>query len=389
MRRDKTGTDHAILLFQRVVPSYRVPIFKALREKFGVIVCHSIERPNASWKSFHDKMDYLNILLPRLYFGRSDTNMVQNIFPVLVRFKPAIIISEFALGYLSFWFLYLLKPFFGYKLAVWSHGVGNKEMLRPFSSLRSRIELAVLRNVDAVLLYSHQRRQMITARLGDAPGFFVAPNTLDTERLERIYKKMASIGKEEIKRKLGYTNRFNLIYVGRLLRNKRIGLLLETFELLSPRFDVGLHIIGDGPEKTLVEEYKKKLPSIHAYGSIFEEEGLARHIFGADLIVNPGYVGLSIVHAFAYGTPMITCKTTEQGPFHSPEIEYLRHGQNGLFCDSSASSLADEITGLLSNPGRIEKMSSAAAETVRRDCSVGNMLSGFEQLITYLGIKTV
>jgi glycosyltransferase involved in cell wall biosynthesis len=384
MKRDTNGTDHAILLFQRVVPAYRVPIFKALSQNFGVIVCHSIERPKATWKSFHDNMDYRNILLPRLYFGRSDTNMVQNIFPVLLKFKPAIIISEFAIGYLSFWLLYVLKPFFGYKLAVWTHGVGNREMLHPFSNIRSKVELAVLRSVDAVLLYSYQRQRMIIKRLGDNSRIFVAPNTLDTENLDRIYKEMTRIGKVEIKKNLGYTNRYNLIYVGRLLGNKRIELLLEAFELLSPRFDVGLHIIGDGPEKALVEEYKKRIPSIHTYGAVFEEERLARHIFGADLIVNPGYVGLSIVHAFAYGTPMVTCRTTEQGPFHSPEVEYLRHGENGLFCDSFPASLADEITGLLNDPDRLQKMSSAATETVQRDCSLGNMLGGFEQLVTYL-----
>ena len=40
----------------------------------------------------------------------------------------------------------------------------------------------------------------------------------------------------------------------------------------------------------------------------------------------PGLVGLAVLDSFAYGVPMITTDV----PFHSPEIDYLEDGKNGL-----------------------------------------------------------
>ena len=40
----------------------------------------------------------------------------------------------------------------------------------------------------------------------------------------------------------------------------------------------------------------------------------------------PGLVALAVLDSFAYGLPLVTTAVT----FHSPEIAYLRDGENGV-----------------------------------------------------------
>lgn len=373
-----------ILLFQKVVPSFRVPIFKVLYEKYKILVCHSLERKQSTWQSAYSFMDFPNILLKRFYYMNRDTTVVQNILPVIIKYKPKIIISEFSLRYMTFWLLFILKPVFKYKLAIWTHGVDNQDMMNPFNTKKSRLALFIYKSVDGILLYSYERKRIIEENIGNDKKLFVAVNTLDTKLLNQLYVKNQKIGISEIKTKLGFKEQFNIIYTGRLLKTKRIDLLLSSFELLMRSFNVGLHIIGDGPEINLIKQYQSKIKSIYSYGAIYDEELLGQYIYASDVTVIPGYVGLSIVHSFAYGNPLITCKMTIDGPFHSPEIEYLHHGKNGLLCDSTAESIAENISYLLDNEDVLKVMSQSALDTVENECSVDNMIEGFENMLSYL-----
>ena len=44
------------------------------------------------------------------------------------------------------------------------------------------------------------------------------------------------------------------------------------------------------------------------------------------VLLMPGLVGLVVLNSFAYGLPMVTTDL----PYHSPEIDYLIDGENGV-----------------------------------------------------------
>jgi glycosyltransferase involved in cell wall biosynthesis len=56
----------------------------------------------------------------------------------------------------------------------------------------------------------------------------------------------------------------------------------------------------------------------------------------AKAFLMPGLVGLAVLDAFAYGTPMVTTDL----PYHSPEIDYLEDGVNGVMVRDSEDPLA-------------------------------------------------
>lgn len=368
------------LLFQRLVPHYRVPIFRQLFEKLNIIVCHSKEKKSSSLLSFHNQMEYPNELISRIYLFNKDTSVVQNVLFPLLKYRPKVVISEFAVCYLSFWILFLFRPFFKYRLVAWTH-LKDEEILTPFKSIRSKIELLFYRSVDGLIFYSPARKDIVSKRLKNDTHLFTAHNTIDTSQFLALRDAFEKIGRDKIKKELRLKEKYHLIYVGRLIKDKRMDLLLDAFKQLQHMFDVALHIIGQGPESKIVQDYSHKLPSLYYYGAVFDNNLTEKLLYISDLIINPGRVGLSIVHAFCFGTPMITCRTTAQGPFHSPEIEYLKHEINGLFCDSTADSVAQNVMRLLEDERLLRQMSISAFESAVKDCSVERMVEGFEELI--------
>ena len=75
-------------------------------------------------------------------------------------------------------------------------------------------------------------------------------------------------------------------------------------------------------------------------------------------MLNPGLVGLSVLDAFALGLPMVTCDL----PYHSPEIEYLVDGENGLVlaADTSAAEYGDNVAALMNDSDRLNRLSAGA-----------------------------
>jgi len=182
---------------------------------------------------------------------------------------------------------------------------------------------------------------------------------------------------------MGISHSFNMLFLGRMRREKRIDLIIDVWRSLKQNHDVGLICIGDGEERErLLHDSPEE--GLHLPGAIHDIEESGKYLTAADVIVNPGYVGLSIVHAFAFGLPMITCHSTEEGPFHSPEIEYLKDGYNGFLCDSDAVSIAACIDRLILDPDLLARMKANALKTVEEEANIERMIGGFRDAIEYV-----
>ena len=84
-----------------------------------------------------------------------------------------------------------------------------------------------------MILYSEPNKKILAQYLKKPEKLFVASNTLDTEELNNIYNELARLGKEQVKKELGFTNQHNLVFIGRLLARKRIDILYEAFQLIQ------------------------------------------------------------------------------------------------------------------------------------------------------------
>jgi glycosyltransferase involved in cell wall biosynthesis len=99
----------------------------------------------------------------------------------------------------------------------------------------------------------------------------------------------------------------------------------------------------------------------------------------ARALVHPGKIGLSLLHAFGYGCPVVT--NGDIGA-HTPEIAAFRVGETGLlFNEKDPGALAAAIGAIVSSPESRERMSRCAIRVAREDFNVGVMVERFGQLV--------
>lgn len=145
------------------------------------------------------------------------------------------------------------------------------------------------------------------------------------------------------------------LFVGRLSAEKGIDTLIVAWKFLAG--EIPLHIVGDGPERSLVQAARDQLPNCVWHGAVGREKVYS--LMGeAEFLVLPSRVyetfALVISEAFAKGTPVICSGIGAMA-------ELVEHARTGLhFKPGNAAELAKAVRRLLADPERLQGMRHAA-----------------------------
>ncbi len=151
-----------------------------------------------------------------------------------------------------------------------------------------------------------------------------------------------------------------LLFCGALYQDKQLPLLLSvTAALVDAGVVAKLIVLGDGPLRPLLTAMA--YPWLDYRGACFADDK-AQAFAEADLVFNPGLVGLAILDAFAAGLPFIT--TDFAG--HSPEISYLQHQVNGLMLPMQPESLVSAIAELAKAPATLAALAEGASRSAEK-----------------------
>jgi glycosyltransferase involved in cell wall biosynthesis len=172
------------------------------------------------------------------------------------------------------------------------------------------------------------------------------------------------------------------IFCGSLYPDKKLDFLIDALDLIHaavPGFR--FVVIGDGPSANFVRAATQGRPWLYCVGV---KKGVEKAAWFklADIVLNPGLVGLHVLDSFCSGTPMITTKAAR----HSPEISYLEHGVNGLIVDGDVSQYAKQVVSLLTSPdtlGVLKNNALLASAKYTLDNMVFNFLSGIESCFVH------
>ena len=363
-----------ILIFQPVVPQYRLGFFRALSKALdgNLEVCATQRRQSGFMVDDGSTAKFFLRNIRTFTFGRLliQPYMVRAVF----RRDVDVIIAMNQMTRIETWALLLAKKVIRKKVILWGHGCSPRDgkyarLLRPY----------MMRLADADIVYREagQRRACASGILKDK--VFVAPNALDTNALEAARSAISNDELHNFQVQKELLGREVFLFVGRLLAYKKIGLLIDAVERL-----VGKHpgilalIIGDGPDReVLLEDIRSRRLEQHVrlLGSLFDEAVLCKYFISSIAGVMPSAAGLFVQHAFQYGLPVIT---DDDMSAHGPEVDILEHGKTGLFFKSEESrSLADAMESFLENPELYREMSVAAREKVIREHTLDIMLSGY------------
>jgi glycosyltransferase involved in cell wall biosynthesis len=361
-----------VVVLQRIVPSYRLPVFRQLANELGwkIVFGRNVPSDNlavCSGEPFLHPVDF------KPWSRHGSSRYVVPIRHILDKFAPDAIIAEGALGLTSTWALGARRTFGGPLLLFWTIGYEpNHPRERGNMALRQWPYVAAYAPADALILYGRDGVDFLRRFYANKP-MFVAQNTIDVEALQRHRDQATPAAK---------TGRPELITIGRLNANKNFPSLVRSFLAFRRQFpDAVLKIIGDGPDRTNIEAAAGEQlgTSIRLLGASFEEAQTARHMLSADMFVMAGRIGLAINHALAYDLPVMAFERVPSGPQHGSEIGYLVDGVTGFAVrEADEDGFSRKLIEVFSNGlDWKERLRPALRDYVQRNLIIDRMVDGF------------
>ena len=368
-----------IVIIQRIFSNYRKPIFDRLVRKYDLLLLHGKNKNGI--KQIHT--DYSKEINQIKYY-KKETNIYLPVFHELFRLKPKVVIHEFNPSIVSLYPLFFLRKLWGFKLILWGHGFNKNNKNQ--KSLSAKVRIILAKQADVILFYSHGGKEKMLPFVKTPEKLFVANNTLDTDKLIELRKEFEKKDVSAIKMQLNISHQYNIVFIGRLLEEKILPDIFVSIitRLNKMREDVAVHFIGDGEVKDVLMEKLSVFNNVFFHGALYDDEETGKFLYISDLLLNPGYLGLSVNHALAFGTPVFSFKEGVNGPFHSPEAEYIVHDKNGYFAQAyDADELVTAINNYLNNDGQQKVFYNNAIKTIETTASIQNMENRFINAINY------
>lgn len=311
-----------ILLINNIYPHYRKDIWDELNKSQDFEIDFIYGKSN---NGVYD-LNGCNRLLTNYHF-RNVLFWQSGVLSIILKNNYNIFIFNGESNCLSTWIAAILIRIKNKKLIFWGHGMyGNEFLIKK-----------IFRNIfnslpHSHLLYSNYSKSLLSKYL-DKNRIFVIKNSINyyqslkyrNIKIERQYQK------------------YNLLFIGRLVKNKRIHLLINALQKLESKKYI-LHIIGSGPELNKIKSHSIKLnvyDQIIFHGSCYDESLLSNLILNCDLLISPGNVGLNVIHCLEYGIPVCTHNNIKN---QMPEFEAIIPFKNGiLFNENDYCDLAFKI----------------------------------------------
>lgn len=372
-----------VTLVQPALPKYRLPVFRLLSQTAGIdltVVYGEVKQLQnvvpEGFKAVPSRRWDWNVLGWRLmihpaefsYCSRRDADVV------ILRWSPRSVLV---------WLAVIKARLFGIPLVLWGHGYSKKEQtcwgwLRNLQARMAR----------ALVFYDSVTRDAFLAKGFASETMFVASNTIGCEEIDaaRSWWETSPDRLVEFRREHGLNSGPTILFVSRLAPANRVDLLIQAMATLTPDFPtLKTVIIGNGiAEKMRLEQLAKCLNverQVIFCEGIYEETKIAPWFLTATIFCYPENVGLSLLHSFAYGVPVVT---SDNRRIQNPEFAALQPGVNGdVYEHQNVSSLAAKLREILSDDAKRQQMSNAALQTISTRFTLPNMVEGLNSAIQY------
>lgn len=312
-------------ILQTCVPAYRVPVFAALAARlpnFRVLAgeryfyegLETVANDEPWFSGCENRFLFRN----KFCWQKNVVNDLQADQALIAEFNPRI---------LSTWRLFQARRRLGRRSLFWGHLRGLGKRPRVLRFIRNRM----LQIADGLVVYTETDAKELQAE-GYKKPIWVTQNSCLSEADCR------PVGGKQT----------DFIYVGRLVKNKKVDLLIRAFaRLAAAQQSAALHVVGGGPELEDLQSIAKTQNIQHRvrfWGSVSNTAKLREVYSNCLAAVSPGYVGLSAIQAMGNGIPILVADNEP----HAPEIEACQDGRTALFFESdSEEALVDSMKVVL------------------------------------------
>lgn len=340
-----------IRIFQPIVPEYRVALFNGVGKCYGTDV--------EIWASSGSAQDKSYPLVDMRYdYGHS----FANIGPV--RWQRGLSLEGLKKGdvivvcgdvhQLSSLWVAAKAKLRGIGVVWWGHHVSSTS-----SAIGIKIRLGFTKLLsDVVLCYTKAGVEWFKARNWRSP-VFATGNTIDMNAVEKAIAAWQGDKLVKFQKEHGIYDSEVVVICGVLRWKIRIDQLLRAMAGDEFRHrGTRIVIIGDGEGRQAWGKLAEELGMTDRViwtGALRDQMDIAPWFMSAKAFVYPGVIGLSIIHAFAYGLPVVCHGTKEH---HGPEFAAHEDGVTGyVFAENNEADLANKVMKLLVNKQKLCEMS--------------------------------
>jgi glycosyltransferase involved in cell wall biosynthesis len=372
------GKRPTVSIVYRFLPQYRVEFFDGLRSRLdseGIDLRLfygknernlKMDERDLSWGTIVPQLD-LNIFGQRMLFQRLPASIYES--SVIILMQENKILSNYLLAFRA-----RLR---GVRIALWGHGINFQEQPNSIGNWWKR---RLSPKADWWFAYTSKVAQLLLAFPFPEDRITIVNNAIDTRGLMSALAVITERQRHDLSEELHLGAGPVGIFCGSMYPEKRLPFLFEACDKVRktmPQFE--LILIGAGPDSTLVKDFARDRDWVHYVGPKF---GLDRvpYFSLSHAFLMPGLVGLAVLDSFALGTPIITTKY----PRHSPEIEYVENGRNGLIAEDDVSAYAQAVIEAIADPQMLPHLRTNArkdAEKYTVEAMVSNFVGGILKVL--------
>jgi len=184
----------------------------------------------------------------------------------------------------------------------------------------------ILLNASSIVFISHAYKQKMFSILPDhicnkiRDKSYVIPNGIDDYWHDNAV----------LRRQFNTPNEINLLFIGRLDKNKNLGAVFKSCaKLYNEGFNISLQVVGKGPLENKYRKLCKELnidKQVTFHGYITDKEQLSKTMDKCDIFVMPSFketFGLVYIEAMSRGIPVIYTRGQGiDGFFKSGEVGF-------------------------------------------------------------------
>ena len=358
-----------------IIPHYRETFYKKLMKKYVYILISSRHNTNdgrpALDRNILDNHIIVNdgglsILGIDFIYQKGAANYVK-------KFNPDIIIILGLSRFITNWILLFWGKLNKKKLVIWSSGWERIEKNNLLYKIKRLINFFYYNLADYVLVYSTKGKEYLQPLLLNKNKIGVCLNGIEIDHLvknENEIKSKSSILKEE------YPGFKIFLYVGGMLREKNVDLLINAFKELNKKYrNIILWLVGDGPDIGYFESCAKENEKIIFFGR--KVDNVDEYFAACDYFVLPGLGGLALNQAMFWGKPCIVSEAD------GTEDDLVVNGETGYrFIKNNPDSLLKVMeNSLLTDDSIYESMSKKCSDIIREISNVDNMVDTFFKIL--------
>jgi len=364
-----------VVVVQRSIAQYRIEFWNQLKmnlEEKGIHLqlVYSKFKHKDALKNDEVELEWAQYV-PSVYFRFHKMQLSWQFCFKYIRNSDLVIVEQANQNLLNY-YLILVRPFIKRKLAFWGHG---RNMQIDAADIRNKFKNLLTDKCDWWFAYTEGVKQDIVNRGFNSASITSLDNAIDTKSLIGAYSNLKDMDSEKLKTQLNIDSNHIGIYCGAIYKEKRIDFFIQACDLIKKKVpDFHAIVIGAGSDQKLIENAAKTRAWIHYIGNKFGTDKV-KYFKISSVFMMPGLVGLGILDSFAMRTPLITT----QYPYHSPEIEYLNNGLNGIMTDDDLEEYSEAVVELLTDSRLREKLVEGCENSAKHytvETMVDNFASG-------------